>query len=76
MGTFSCPCCVSGWWCVFPAGSRGLLKFSQPGRNWQAGKYWMVSEAERYWGMFSAKNNGRTAAVQGDMLPKESRYRA
>ena len=19
LGIFSCPCCVSGWWCVFPA---------------------------------------------------------
>ena len=50
LGTFpACVVCVSLVVCVL-AGSRGLLKLSQPGRNWQAGKYWMVSEAERYWG--------------------------
>ena len=40
MGIFSCPCvvCVSGW-CVC-AGSRGLLKLSQDGRNWQVGRRW------------------------------------
>ena len=68
-------CCPAG---VFPAGIGGLLKLSQPGRNWQAwkilaslaetgkpgscwqaGKYWEVSEARRYWGIFFAENNGR-----------------
>ena len=34
--------CVVG---VCVAGSRGLLKLSQVGRSWQAGKSWMVSEA-------------------------------
>lgn len=29
--------------CVFPAGSRGLLKLSQLGKSWNVGKYW-----ERY----------------------------
>ena len=38
--------CCPGRGCVFPAGSRGLLKLSQPGsywkpgRSWQAGKCW------------------------------------
>ena len=41
---------------VCPAGSRGLLKLSQPGRNWQA-----VPEAERYWGLCFSENIGRTA---------------
>ena len=48
---------------VFPVGSSGLLKLSQPGRNWQAGKYWMVPEVERYWGIFCRKNNGREAVA-------------
>lgn len=63
MGIFSCPCvvCPGGGVC---AGSRGLLKFSQVGRCWQAGKYWKrcigeaVSEVKRCWGFFSAENNG------------------
>ena len=61
MGIFSCPCVVR---LVCVPGAGGLLKLSQPGRNWQAGrswqagKCWMVSEVEWYWGMFSAENNG------------------
>ena len=52
MGTFSCLCVLSAACgrrrtacpsvsgrCV-PAGRRSLLKLSQPGRNWQAGKCW------------------------------------
>ena len=38
LGIFSCPCVLSGR-CV-PGGSSGLLKLSQPGSYWQAGKYW------------------------------------
>ena len=58
---------------VFPAGSRGLLKLSQAGRNWErclppCGRSWTacrpVSEAERCWGMFSAENNGSDPAGQ------------
>ena len=37
--------------------------------NWQ--EMGAVSEAERYWGMFFAENNGRTATVQGDILSEE-----
>ena len=48
---------------MFPVGSRGLLKLSQVGRNWQA-----VSEGEWYWGMFSAENIGRTAMAIFDNL--------
>ena len=69
MGIFSCPCVVR-LVCV-PGGSRSLLKLSQPGSYWQAGKYWEVPEAERYWGFFFSENIGRTAAVQGVILPKE-----
>ena len=64
MGIFSCPRCVCpGGAGVFPAGSRGLLKLSQSGRNWQA-----VSETSWCWGMFSAENNGRTATAILDNL--------
>ena len=55
MGIFSCLCCVCSWWACVPGGSMGLLKLSQPGRNWQAwkilaslentgkpGKYWQA----------------------------------
>ena len=56
MGTFSRLCVLSGR-CVC-AGSRGLLKLSQPGSYWQAGKYW-----ERYWGLCFSENIGRTAAA-------------
>ena len=42
MGIFSCPCCVP-WWCVsLGAGSRGLLKLSQPGIYWKA---WYLLES-------------------------------
>ena len=57
--------------CV-PGGSRGLLKLSQPGRNWQAGrswqagKCWMVSEVEWYWGFFFSENIGSPAMVTFD----------
>ena len=40
LGTFSCPCCVCVVRLLFPVGSRGLLKLSQHGRSWQAGKCW------------------------------------
>ena len=62
MGICSCPCCVDlVVVCVFPVGSKGLLKLSQAGRSWQAGKYWKWC-----WGMFFAENNGRTAAATFD----------
>lgn len=65
MGTFSCPCCVCPA-CVC-AGSRGLLKLSQAGRCWLAGRNWeAVSEAERCWGMFSQKNIGRIVMATFD----------
>ena len=73
LGIFSCPCvlsaacgrcrtacpsvsgrCVSG-------GSRSLLKLSQPGRSWQAGKYW-----ERCLGLCFSENIGRTAMATFD----------
>ena len=57
-------CVPGGGVCLWEPG--GLLKLSQPGRNWQT-----VSEAERYWGIFFAENIGRTAVVQGDVLKKE-----
>ena len=38
--------CVLVLVCVFPAGSRGLLKLSQPGRCWKPGKCW---QAGRSW---------------------------
>ena len=59
MGTFSCPCVLSGW-CVC-AGSRGLLKLSQDGRNWQVGRRW-----EWYWGICFSENIGSPAMVTFD----------
>ena len=51
--------CVPGGVCV-PGGSRTLVKTFT---SWQELVSWqvleMVSEAERYWGMFFAENNGR-----------------
>ena len=49
--------CVLSGWCV-PGGSRGLLKLSQHGSCWQAGKSW-----KRYWGICFSENNGRTAVA-------------
>ena len=66
LGIFSCPCVLSGR-CVFPVGSRSLLKLSQPvrsrqaGRSWQAGKYW-----ERCLGLCFSENIGRTAMATFD----------
>ena len=58
MGIFSCPC-VLPWWCVF-GGKQGLVKTFTA---WQKLASWQemgaVSEAERYWGIFCRKNNGR-----------------
>ena len=61
LGIFSCPCCVSGWWCVCP-GSRGLLKLSQLAG---AGK---LVEAGSGVGGGSGVEGG---AVLGDVLEKE-----
>ena len=66
MGTFSCPCVVCpGGGRV--AGSKGLLKFSQPGRYWQAWKILgAVPEAEWYRGIFLPENNVWTAMATFD----------
>ena len=68
MGTFPARVvCPGAGVCL--EGGRGLLKLSQPGSCWQAGKYWeLVSEAERCWGMFFAENIGRTAVAIFDNL--------
>ena len=44
--SFPARVCVLVLVCVFPAGSRGLLKLSQPGRCWKPGKCW---QAGRSW---------------------------
>ena len=48
-------CCPAG---VFPVGSRSLLKLSQVGSCWLAGKYW-----KRYWGFFFSENIGSPAVA-------------
>ena len=61
------------------AGSRSLLKFSQAGRNWQAGKYWERCRRQSGTGgssplrisavsvaLYFCENNGRTAAATFD----------
>ena len=62
LGIFSCPCVVRVvGWRVCWAGSRILLKLSQHGKCWQAGKCW-----ERCWGLCFSENNGRTAMATFD----------
>ena len=76
MGIFSCLCCVCSWWACVPGGSMGLLKLSQPGRNWQAwkilaslentgkpGKYWERCRRRCGTGGYSA---GKITAVRQD----------
>ena len=58
-----CPAVVSG-------GKQEIVKIftdRQMMASWQVLE--AVSEAKRCWGMFWKKNNGRTAMVQGDILP-------
>lgn len=80
-----CVCCPAGV-CV-SGGEQGLVKTftdRQMMASWQVleavseavrqavrciGE--AVSKAKRCWGFFSAENNGRTAMVQGDILPLE-----
>ena len=63
MGTFPARVLCPGAGGVCPWGSRSLLKLSQVGRCWQAGKYW-----ERYWGICFSENIGRFAAGAGRYL--------
>ena len=60
LGIFSCPCvvCPGGGVCVL-GGKQELVKTFT---TWQVLASWQVlgavSEAERYWGLFFAENNG------------------
>ena len=81
LGIFSCPCVLSAacgrcrtacpsvsGWCVY-GGEQELVKIftdRQMMASWQVLE--AVSEEERYWGMFSAENNGRTAMATFDNL--------
>ena len=58
MGIFSCPCCVSWWWACACGSLVSLLKLSQPGSCWQAGKYW-----ELYWETCFSENIGKEAVA-------------